>query len=106
EPEVPAPADTQVTVYVSSTNAAEDDFYPIEISPSATLSLTATNGPAQGWTATLLPGPTPSSVVAKFTRPTVNGKRLFWVAAQVKDSGTGAWRELDSKDRKSARLNS
>src|SRR4030095_17258118 len=87
---------TQVTVYVSSTNAAEDDFHPRAISPNATLSLTATNGPPQRWTATLLPGPPPSSVVAKFTRPTVNGKRLFWVAAQVKHSGTGAWRELDS----------
>src|SRR5262245_24755291 len=96
EPEAPAAADTQVTVYVSSANAAEDDFYPINVSPKATLTLTATFGPAQGWTATLMPGPTPSSVVAKFTRPMVNGKRLFWVAAQVKDSGTGAWRELDS----------
>src|SRR5262249_24768195 len=83
--EAPAAADTQVTVYVSSSNAAEDDFYPIAVSPNATFTLTATFGPAQGWTATLLPGPTPSSVVAKVTRPTTNGTRIFWVAAQIKD---------------------
>ena len=34
-------------------------------------------------------------MIPKFTRPKINGKRLFWAIGQLKDSGTGVWRELD-----------
>jgi hypothetical protein len=95
EPESPAAEDTQVTVYVSSVNAGEDDFYPINISPKATLSLTYEAGPAADWTVELMPGPTPGSVICKFTRPRINGKRLFWVFALPRDTSIGQWRRLD-----------
>jgi len=74
----------------NETPSAVVDFVDTEKADSAD------DGPPSNWSVWLIYGPQPDTYCVCATRPKINGSRIWWMAAQIKDGSVGGAYDVDA----------